>query len=56
MDVNTAKIEALVRELLIERLTEQISHAVMDSVDASGVGVMIECRSMAGSGLVATLR
>jgi GTP cyclohydrolase IA len=31
---------------LQERLTEQISHAVMDSVDASGVGVMIEARHL----------
>jgi GTP cyclohydrolase IA len=31
---------------LQERLTEQISRAVMDSIDASGVGVMIEARHL----------
>jgi GTP cyclohydrolase I len=31
---------------LQERLTEQISHAVMDSVGASGVAVMIEARHL----------
>ena len=31
---------------LQERLTEQISQAVMDSIDASGVGVMIEARHL----------
>src|SRR6195256_1702634 len=29
-----------------ERLTEQISHAIMDSIDAAGVGVMIEARHL----------
>lgn len=31
---------------LQERLTEQISHAVMDSIDAIGVGVIIEARHL----------
>jgi GTP cyclohydrolase I len=31
---------------LQERLTEQISHAIMESIDASGVGVMIEARHL----------
>jgi GTP cyclohydrolase I len=31
---------------LQERLTEQISHAIMDSIDAAGVGVMIEARHL----------
>ena len=31
---------------LQERLTEQISHAIMDSIDALGVGVMIEARHL----------
>ena len=31
---------------LQERLTEQISQAVMDSIDAKGVGVMIEARHL----------
>ena len=31
---------------LQERLTDQISQAVMDSIDASGVGVMIEARHL----------
>jgi GTP cyclohydrolase IA len=31
---------------LQERLTEQISQAVMDSIDARGVGVMIEARHL----------
>jgi len=31
---------------LQERLTEQISRAIMDSVDAKGVGVMIEARHL----------
>jgi GTP cyclohydrolase I len=31
---------------LQERLTEQISHAVMDSINALGVGVMIEARHL----------
>jgi GTP cyclohydrolase I len=31
---------------LQERLTEQISHAVMDSIDALGVGVIIEARHL----------
>jgi GTP cyclohydrolase I len=31
---------------LQERLTEQVSQAVMDSVDAKGVGVMIEARHL----------
>jgi GTP cyclohydrolase IA len=31
---------------LQERLTEQISQAVMDSIDATGVGVMIEARHL----------
>jgi GTP cyclohydrolase I len=31
---------------LQERLTEQISHAVQDSIDARGVGVMIEARHL----------
>lgn len=31
---------------LQERLTEQISQAIMDSIDASGVGVMIEARHL----------
>ena len=31
---------------LQERLTEQISEAVMDSIDASGVGVMIEAQHL----------
>src|SRR5205823_13372775 len=31
---------------LQERLTEQISQAVMESIDASGVGVMIEARHL----------
>ena len=29
-----------------ERLTEQISRAVMESIDAGGVGVMIEARHL----------
>src|SRR5713101_4620128 len=31
---------------LQERLTEQISQAIMDSIDAAGVGVMIEARHL----------
>jgi GTP cyclohydrolase I len=31
---------------LQERLTEQISQAIMDSIDAVGVGVMIEARHL----------
>jgi len=31
---------------LQERLTEQISQAIMDSIDAKGVGVMIEARHL----------
>ena len=31
---------------LQERLTEQISQAIMDSIDARGVGVMIEARHL----------
>jgi len=31
---------------LQERLTEQISRAIMDSIDAAGVGVMIEARHL----------
>jgi GTP cyclohydrolase I len=31
---------------LQERLTEQISHAIMDTIDALGVGVMIEARHL----------
>ncbi len=31
---------------LQERLTEQISRAIMDSIDATGVGVMIEARHL----------
>jgi len=31
---------------LQERLCEQIAHAVMDSIDAGGVGVMIEARHL----------
>ena len=31
---------------LQERLTEQISHIVMESIDAAGVGVMIEARHL----------
>ena len=31
---------------LQERLTEQIARAVMDSIDAKGVGVMIEARHL----------
>jgi GTP cyclohydrolase I len=31
---------------LQERLTEQISHAIMNSIDAAGVGVMIEARHL----------
>jgi GTP cyclohydrolase I len=31
---------------LQERLTEQISQAVMDSINAKGVGVMIEARHL----------
>ena len=29
-----------------ERLTEQISQVIMDSIDAKGVGVMIEARHL----------
>lgn len=29
-----------------ERLTEQIANAILDSVDAEGVGVVIECRHL----------
>ncbi|HVO66273.1 MAG TPA: GTP cyclohydrolase I, partial [Syntrophales bacterium] len=29
-----------------ERLTEQLSHAIMESIDAMGVGVMIEARHL----------
>jgi GTP cyclohydrolase I len=31
---------------LQERLTEQISRAVMESIDARGVGVMVEARHL----------
>jgi GTP cyclohydrolase I len=31
---------------LQERLTEQVSRAVMESIDARGVGVMIEARHL----------
>ena len=31
---------------LQERLTEQVSQAIMDSIDATGVGVMIEARHL----------
>src|SRR5712664_1672661 len=40
-------VELYARRLqLQERLTEQISHAIMDSIDAAGVGVMIEARHL----------
>lgn len=40
-------VDMYARRLQIqERLTEQISHAVMGSIDAMGVGVMIEARHL----------
>ena len=40
-------VDAYARRLqLQERLTEQIAHAVLDSVDADGVGVVIEARHL----------
>ncbi len=40
-------VDMYARRLQIqERLTEQISHAVRDSVDATGVGVMIEAHHL----------
>jgi GTP cyclohydrolase IA len=40
-------VEMYARRLqLQERLTEQLSHAVMDSADALGVGVMIEAKHL----------
>jgi GTP cyclohydrolase IA len=40
-------VDMYARRLQIqERLTEQISHAIMDSIDAMGVGVMIEARHL----------
>jgi GTP cyclohydrolase I len=40
-------VDMYARRLQIqERLTEQISHAVMDAIDATGVGVMIEARHL----------
>ena len=40
-------VDVFARRLqLQERLTEQISQAVMDSIDARGVGVMIEARHL----------
>jgi len=40
-------VDAFARRLqLQERLTEQIAHAVMDGVDALGVGVIIEARHL----------
>ncbi|MDA8093165.1 MAG: GTP cyclohydrolase I FolE [Betaproteobacteria bacterium] len=40
-------VDMYARRLQIqERLTEQISHAIMDSIDAIGVGVIIEARHL----------
>ena len=40
-------VDMYARRLQIqERLTEQLSHAIMDSIDAMGVGVMIEARHL----------
>ena len=42
-----ALVDMYARRLqLQERLTEQISQAIMDSIDAKGVGVMIEARHL----------
>lgn len=40
-------VDMYARRLQIqERLTEQISHAILESIDAMGVGVMIEARHL----------
>ena len=40
-------VDAYARRLQIqERLTEQIAHAVMEAIDAKGVGVIIEARHL----------
>ncbi len=40
-------VEAYARRLQIqERLTQQIARAIMDSVNAEGVGVVMECRHL----------
>jgi GTP cyclohydrolase I len=40
-------VDMYARRLQIqERLTEQISHAIQDAIDADGVGVMIEARHL----------
>lgn len=40
-------VDCFARRLQIqERLTSQIAHAVMDMVDAEGVGVVVECRHL----------
>ena len=40
-------VDAYARRLQVqERLTEQIAHAIKDSIDAEGVGVIIEARHL----------
>lgn len=40
-------VDCFARRLQIqERLTSQIAHAIMDAVDAEGVGVVMECRHL----------
>jgi len=43
----TRFVDCFARRLQIqERLTSQVAHAVMDAINAEGVGVVMECRHL----------